>query len=39
LKRDLAVSNLDLETRAHLEALASEVHRSLDTKDVTPLHD
>jgi hypothetical protein len=30
---------LDLETRAHLEALADEIHRSLHTKDVSPIHD
>jgi len=35
LRRDLTVSGLDLETRAHLEALQAEVHRTLDTKNVT----
>jgi hypothetical protein len=39
LHRDLAVSNLDLETRAHLEALQAEVRRTLDTKDVSPVRD
>ncbi|HMD02235.1 MAG TPA: zinc-dependent metalloprotease [Candidatus Baltobacteraceae bacterium] len=36
LKRDLAKGNLDLQTRAHLLALAVEVDRALETKTVLP---
>jgi hypothetical protein len=35
VKRSLTVPGLDLETRAHLEALQNEVLRTLDTKQVT----
>jgi hypothetical protein len=34
--RGLHSSRLDLETRAHLEALQNEVSRTLDTRSVTP---
>jgi len=37
LRRDFAVADLDLQTRAHLEALQTEIRRSLDTKNVTSL--
>jgi hypothetical protein len=36
LQRGLRSSKLDLETRAHLEALQNEVSRTLDTRSVTP---
>jgi hypothetical protein len=35
LPHDLAAANLDLETRAHLEALQAEVRRTLETKNMT----
>jgi hypothetical protein len=36
LRHDLGSGKLDLQTRAHLEALQSEVARTLDTRSVTP---
>jgi Met-zincin len=35
VRRDLTVKGLDLETQAHLEALQTEVRRTLDAKQVT----
>ncbi len=37
LRHSLAKPGLDLQTRAHLEALAAEVRRSLDTRSVDPM--
>ncbi len=37
VRRSLAKPNLDLQTRAHLEALGDEVKHALDTHNVTTL--